>query len=224
MKNLLILLLFVGCAKISGAQNLFNPYQSKEKLQADVETVIKDFNLFMKEKGVEVSFTPGVKIDTKPFLIKWDQAGKRIILPHWDELLDEQKALFKEWRAEDAEQFFTSMFNWFFVPHELGHFVEINFNKNELSRYREEVAANEFAIAFLLQKKENRDKLEYIKKTLTEVLEILPPVDMKGMTEEAYFNSSPQQLMNPNVYGYFQFSMILRILEKPDAIDLSRYY
>lgn len=77
----------------------------------------------MKDKGIEPPYIPSVIIQTGPYLIKWDEPNKGIILPFWDELLDEQKGLFKALRGENAEEFFVSLFNWFLVPHELGHFI-----------------------------------------------------------------------------------------------------
>ena len=70
-------------------------YDLKEKLESDVKIIINDFDMFMKEMRIKPPYKPGVKIQTAPFLIKWDEPNKGIILPYWDELTDEQKELFE---------------------------------------------------------------------------------------------------------------------------------
>lgn len=140
----------------------------------------------MKAKGIKPPYIPTVKIQTAPFLIKWDEPNKGIILPYWDELLDEQKKLFRALKGDDVEKFFISLFNWFLVPHELGHFM--NPMEDSLSPYKREQAANEFAVAFFLSQDEYREKLDYIEKSLPEVLERLPEIDFQGLSEVEYFN------------------------------------
>jgi hypothetical protein len=224
MKNFLLSILLFFCSTFSFGQNVFHSYDSKEKLESHVKIIIDDFDFFLKEMGVEAPYKPGVYIHTAPFLIKWDGQNKRIILPYWDELLDEQKEIFKTWKGEEAEELFISLFNWFFIPHELGHFVEMNFNSDTLTPYEFELAANEFAIAFLTRKEENMDKIKYIRKSLSDVLKILPKIDFGDLTEVEYFNTNYKQLgNNPNIYGYFQFKFILDLLNNQEKINLQKY-
>jgi len=223
-KNIFVLSLLILFSNFSFGQSVFVSYDSKEKLESDVSMIINDFDIFMKEMGIKPHYKPGVKVQTAPFLIKWDEPNKGLILPLWDELMDEQKELFKTWRGEDAEEFFVALFNWFFVPHELGHFIELSFNTNTLTPYESEIAANEFAITFLTSKVENKDKISYIRESLHEVLKILPSIDFGNMSEEEYFNTNYQQLgNNPNAYGYFQFKLILDILNNQEQINLQKY-
>ena len=137
-------------------QDTFQRYDTKEELESDVKKIINDFDLFMRDMGIEPPYIPTVNIQTGPFLIKWDEPNKGIILPFWDELFDEQKELFKTLRGEYAEEFFISLFNWFFIPHELGHFI--NPMQDSLSPYKSERAANEFAVAFYLSQKKKPGK------------------------------------------------------------------
>jgi hypothetical protein len=206
------------------AQSLFPTYNDKETLEKDVQALILDFNQFMKEKGIHAKGLPSAEIKTTQALIYIDYNRKKIVLPWWKELFPEQKQLFEQWQGDKAEEFFTAMFNWFFIPHEFGHYVMLSDSVQGPSPYRQEWAANEFAVAYLYSSKENREKLEYIETTLKKVLAKLPPVDLQGMTDEAYFNKNYDGLGNdPNVYGFFQFRMILAILKEKDQIDISRY-
>jgi len=192
-------------------QDTFQRYDSKEELVSDVNKLIGAFDLFMRDMDIEPSYIPTVNIQTAPFLIKWD------------ELFDEQKELFKTLKGEDAEEFFISLFNWFLIPHELGHFI--NPMEDSLSPYNREQAANEFAVAFFLSQIEYQEKLEYVEKSLSEVLQLLPKIDFNNLSEEEYFNMNYTKLgSNPNAYGYFQFKFILNILKNKEDIDIPYYF
>ncbi|MFC2137712.1 ImmA/IrrE family metallo-endopeptidase [Bacteroidota bacterium] len=204
-------------------QSTFEPYNSKEELEFDVKKIISDFDLYMKDLGIILPYIPGVNVQTAPFLIKWDEPNKAIILPYWDDLLTVQIEIFNRWRGDNAEEFFISMFNWFFVPHELGHFM--NPLDNSLSPYKREKAANEFAISFLISDEKNQEKIKYIVKSLQEIMEILPKIDFNNMSEEEYFNANYSQLgNNPDAYGYFQFKFILDILNNKENINILKYF
>jgi len=201
----------------------FEPYDSKVKLESDVRKIIADFNLFIKEMGFNPPYLQCYKIQTDPVLIRYDKTTKCVILPYWDEIPNEQKELFKTWQGKDAEQLFISLFNWFFIPHELGHFI-LRSQNIYLQPYENERAANEFAVAFLGSKSENQEKINYLQETIPEVLKILPHIDCGNMTEEEYFNANHQMLSRePNTYGYFQLKFILDLLNNQDKIDLQKY-
>ena len=153
----------VSNIKYSFGQDVFKPYDSKEQLESDVRIIINDFDRFMKDMGTSPPYVPSVKIQTAPFLIKWDEPNKGLILPFWDELSKEQMELFKIWQGENAEEFFISLFNWFFIPHELGHFMVLNNPNINLTPYESERAANEFAVKFLTSKSENQKKFSTLK-------------------------------------------------------------
>lgn len=205
-------------------QKTFEEYSSKDTLLCDAKKIINEFDMFMREKGFTPPYIPSIEISTSYALIYWNEAKNRVVLPYWDKLYPEQKKLFIGWRGENAEEFFISLFNWFFIPHELGHFMLLTNPHNNLTPYESERAANEFAIAFLISKRENQEKIKFIEKSLQEVLDILPIIDFENMTEEEYFNVNYSKLgTNPNAYGYFQFKFILDILKTKDNININSY-
>jgi len=203
----------------------FEKYDSKDTLINDVNSMISDFDKFIKNHGITPPFVPSVIVKTEPFLIKWDGPSKSVIMPYWDELPNEQKEFFIGLQGEYAEEFFVSLFNWFFVPHELGHFMLITNQKNSgLSPFENERAANEFAVAFLMSNVENREKINFIAESLQEVLKKLPEIDFNNMSEEEYFNTNYTNLgRNTSVYGYFQFKFILDILNSKEGINIIDY-
>ena len=204
----------------------FEKYDSKDTLINDVNRIISDFDKFMRDQGINPPFVPSVTVNTAPFLIKWDGPTKSVILPYWDELPNEHKEFFIGLQGENAEEFFISLFNWFFVPHELGHFMLKTNEKNYgLSPFEDERAADEFAIAFLINNVENREKITFIEESLQEVLKKLPEIDFNNLSEEEYFNTNYTNLgRNPSVYGYFQFNFILDILNNKEEINILEYF
>ena len=204
---------------------VFEKYSSKDSLLFDTEESIYDFYEFMKAKGHTPPDLPTAKISTTPALIFWDNNYVQVVLPIWDELNPGQKQLFETWMGDKAEEFFVSMFNWFFIPHELGHFMLLTNPENDsLTPCEKERAANQFAVAFLINKDENLEKINYIKSTLEKILSLLPKINFNGMDEDAYFNRYYSDLgTNPNAYGYFQFKFILDILENMENLNIVAY-
>lgn len=215
--------LLIGTVTKVVGQDTFQRYETKVELESDVKKIIRAFDLYMRDMGVEPPYIPTVIIQTGPYLIKWDEQNQGVILPFWDELYDEQKELFKTLKGEEAEEFFISLFNWFLIPHELGHFI--NPMEDSLTPYNRERAANEFAVAFYLSQEENKGKIDYINKSVSEVLELLPIIDFGSLSEEEYFNINYTKLgSNPNAYGYFQFKFIQDIINNKEDIDLLYYF
>ena len=147
---------------VSGQTSIPKHYISKEELESDVNKIISDFNLFIKKLGYNLPSIPKAKIQTEPSLIRLDKSNNAIIVPYWDDLLNDQKEIFKSWRGENAEEFFVLMFNWFFIPHELGHFI--NPKIHDIDPYTSEKEANEVAVLFFKRNPENLKKLDFIKK------------------------------------------------------------
>jgi hypothetical protein len=207
----------------SGQSSFIKHYQTKEVLESDANKIIKDFELFIKKSGYNLPSIPQIKIQTEPSLIKLDRANNLIIVPYWENLANDQIEIFKKWRGENAEEFFILMFNWFFIPHELGHYI--NPMIHDINPYQCELEANEVAIAFLKSNSENLGKLDLVKESLKEILLVLPKIDFGNKTEAEYFNANYKNLgSNPNVYGYFQLKFILDILNSPGDINLKMYF
>ena len=208
---------------VSGQSSFLKHYETKESVESDGNMIIAGFNQFVKDQGFSLPSIPKIKIQTEPFLIKLDRPNNTIIVPYWDDLTNDQKEIIKSWRGENAEEFFVLMFNWFFIAHELSHYI--NPMDHDLNPYQCEREANEVAVTFFRKNPENFEKLDFIKKSLTKVLEILPKIDFGNMSEAEYFNTNYQKIgSNPNVYGYFQFKFILDILNNQENFSIKHYF
>ncbi|MBP1631482.1 MAG: hypothetical protein H6Q15_2375 [Bacteroidetes bacterium] len=203
------------------SQNIFENYQSKEILGHQAVTMINKFDIFMKNNGITPPLVPGAKIATSYALIYWEGDSNNVVLPYWEELYPTQKEIFVRWKGNDAEEFFTSLFNWFFIPHELGHFILLTNPDLNLTPYESERRANMFALSFLLNENGNEEKIRYIEKSLEEILKRLPKIDFENMSEKDYFNANYNKLgNNPDAYGYFQFKFILDLLKTKEKITI----
>jgi hypothetical protein len=208
---------------VSGQSSFLKHYETRESVESDGNKIIAGFNQFVKDQGFSMPSIPKIKIQTEPFLIKLDRPNNTIIVPYWDDLTNDQKEIIKSWRGENAEEFFVLMFNWFFIAHELSHYI--NPMDHDLNPYQCEREANEVAVTFFRRNPENFEKLDFIKKSLTKVLEILPKIDFGNMSEAEYFNTNYQKIgSNPNVYGYFQFKFILDILNNQKNFSIKHYF
>jgi hypothetical protein len=206
-----------------GQSSFLKHYETKEALESDANKIITDFDQFVKDQGVSLPSIPKVRIQTEPSLVRIDRPNNAIIIPYWDDLTNDQKEIFKSWRSENAEEFFVLMFNWFFIPHEMGHFI--NPMIHDLNPYQCEQEANEVAVTFFRRNPENLGKLDFIQRSLTKVLEILPKIDFGNLSEAEYFNANYQKMgSNPNVYGYFQFKFILDILNNQKNFSIKHYF
>lgn len=214
MRTIFSFLLIILTLNTINGQPLVKEYATKESLVNDANQLIGQFSVFILRNGIELPYTPGVEVATTYKLIYCDPENKRIVLPYWQELYPEQRKIFTNWKGDEAQQFYISMFNWYFIPHELGHFAMFTNPELQLSAYETEHRANMIAVSFFRSTKENRKKLRDMEYSLQEVLNRLPAIDFQNMTEEDYFNANYQTLgNNPDAYAYFQFKFILDILK-----------
>jgi hypothetical protein len=189
-------------------------------LESDGNKIIAEFDLFIKDQGFSLPAIPKVKIQTEPSLIRIDRPNNTVIVPYWDDLTNDQKEIFKSWRDENAEELFVLMFNWFFIPHELGHFI--NPMIHDLNPYQCEREANEVAVMFFRRNPENFEKLDFLKKSLTQVLEILPKIDCdpKG-DEDGYIGNPAREIAVNSAAKNFLYMLVYthRLKFRHQAMD-----
>lgn len=196
-------------------------FTSKKQLKKHVANMVNDFCSYMQKNNFKLETKPAIEIRTTEELISLKNNNK-IVLPIWKELTREQKEIFNRWLGEEDEEIFTTLFNWFFIPHEMGHYI-INLNSNKrLTPYQNEKIANMFAIDFLLNQQQQTEKINSLEKKLEVILKKLPPIDLKGFNIEDYFNQYYQESIYPDVYAFFQFTMILDILDNPELCNLKQ--
>ena len=186
-----------------------------------------------------------VSIETSPALIFYNEGmnGRAIcpgvVAPAWEQATDEQRTLFNLWASNasayalsnqsgsafDGEHFFGETFNWFFLFHEVGHYMQFIRTVRDSAPgagdlYFREKEANEFALAFL--KNNNRPRLDAYITNLRSIFATLPP---PTNTNRTFFNSDYGNLSRiPEIYGYFQFNFVLDAYDnRIDDLELSNF-
>ncbi len=222
-KRIIIYFLFLMTNIVFCQNSFLKKYETKDELKSDAIQVIVEFNEFVKNEGCRMSSVPGIKVQTEPFMIKLDKPNNVIIVSYWKDLTNEQKEIFKSWWGDNAEEHFNLMFNWFFIAHELGHYISPKIH--DQNPYQCEKEANEVAVTFFRKNPENIERLNFIKESLSHVLEILPKIEFGNLSESEYFNSNYKQIGNdPNKYGYFQIKFVLNALNKDEDFNIKQYF
>ena len=130
-----------------------------------------------------------------------------VVAPAWEQATDDQRTLFNllasnasaysnhSGSAFNGEQFFGETFNWFFLFHEVGHYMQFIRTVRDSAPgagdlYFREKEANEFALAFL--KNNYRPRLDAYITNLRSIFETLP---VPPNTNRTFFNDN---------YGIYQ--------------------
>lgn len=205
---------------------------SLSPLQIEINALVRSFIEEIGARDFDTTLKPSVLIFNTPNLIFYSDEDKLVIAPEWETLSDESKNLFNDWAARansdtsdymgesfTGEKYFTETFSWFFVFHELGHYIQ-DILTTPGDRYFWEAQANDIALAFL--KINERERLDEYMLLMRAVIDILPvPAD----TSRMYFNNNYEEIGTvPAVYGWFQFYFTLQTYEnRIDAIRLEDY-
>lgn len=138
----------------------------------------------------------------------------------WDMLPDDTKGFFSEFYNGDmikGETFYKSYFMKYNPVHEVGHAVRSEYGiKTEL--YEEEQSVNDIAVAYWREIGEG-EFIENLKGELEEALANMENPVPDGEDPEEYFNNNYNKLgKDPAKYGYFQFSFVLKSIEKEETL------
>lgn len=118
---------------------------------------------------------------------------------------------------EEAHEFYRLYFYWFFVPHEMGHLLRQHFGTDGYrhgSYWSEEQDVNDFAVAYWRHLGCDR-RLDEVGAFAKRALAVLPDPVPAGTEPQAFLDANFETVVaQPQVYGYFQFSMIAESLEK----------
>ncbi|MFH1727271.1 MAG: hypothetical protein ABIA04_02485 [Pseudomonadota bacterium] len=203
--------------------NLFPPYTDKIILEKNAQDIIIDFIYKIKEHNCNPRYTPTIEIKTTPSLISWREKLKKVRIPFWIDLKKNQKEIFLDWTGniKTAQTLFTALFNWFFIPHELTHFLQTEYDFKS-DHFDSEKLANDYAVAFWMEIKGGEKKLLKIKTILQPIFKKLKDAFPKNENEREYFNKHYGKLgEDPNKYGYFQFKWVLDAIEKRNKLKLN---
>ncbi|PIE50947.1 MAG: hypothetical protein CSA38_00720 [Flavobacteriales bacterium] len=187
-------------------------------------TLIRDaFTAKLNSLGFQTPNTPKIIIKNTPAIISYGPEG--LTIPNWETLGTEEKNTFNSWASQTdkgftGEAFFKKSFNWFFVVHELGHYVQnLKGTENGPSQYQTELTANKIAIAYW--KEQDLDGLNAYMDWVNAILNVIPQPN--GTSQEYYNAHYIAETANINFNGYFQFYFVQQAYLDIETLKLSDF-
>lgn len=199
------------------------------KFNGSLETIVslRDEYLTIAEKsGLKLGFIPEIREWTRPSMISWRAETKAVAIPKWDELSKDQRGLVNKMAGspEKARELFQLLFRWFLVPHELTHAYqdqqELKIRPSDNERF-----ANDVAVAFLHQNKQNLERLIKLEKLLKSAEENLKAASPEKLSDD-FFNSYYQEFPKSNMplYARYQIRFMLDSLKKRKTLNLDNLF
>ncbi|MFC1693679.1 hypothetical protein ACFL1R_09260 [Candidatus Latescibacterota bacterium] len=225
------LFLIIGCSTTQNDQasnsvltdrGSFQYYESRDDLTKDVGQIIDNYIDQVSRIGWQPHYQLSIEIKNTPALIKLSPDGRKVVIPFWNEFDHEQKKTFMNWTGneEAGMVLFHALFNWFFIPHEITHFLQNAGFGDASKRYEKEAMANDFAVAFWMTQKHGPERLVQLESMLKPVIKRLPNPTPIGEEVSHYFNTHYQELgSDPDKYGYYQFYLVLNAIQRRASLD-----
>jgi len=180
-------------------------------IQSAAVQIVSDYVAVITEATGEPSYVPTIEIVNTPNLAYFNHRTGQIVLPHWPSLEGSSRDFFVSLSGDEAqaEELFTTLFNWFLVAHEVTHWFQRE-SGIALDRYSSEAMANHFAVAFHMRAAEGEERLLRLGERLEATLHRLVDPTPKGVEVATFFNANYVALArDPSRYGYYQFRFIL---------------
>jgi len=179
--------------------------------QSAAVRIVSDYVAVITEVTGKPSYVPTIEIVNTPNLAYLNHRTGQIVLPHWASMEGPLRDFFVSLSGTEAqaEELFTTLFNWFLVAHELTHWLQRE-SGIALDRYSSEAMANHFAVAFHMRAADGEERLLHLGELLEAALHRLVDPTPKGDEVATFFNANYVALArDPSRYGYYQFRFIL---------------
>lgn len=155
-------------------------------------------------------------LQATPQIASYHPDTNTVVLADYAGLPPEAKMLFGRWAADanngwNGERFVEESFHWFFVAHELTHWVQFK-TPIEVAgdRYQSEFQANQGAVGFWRSTPAGSARLDAFVKALVAIRATLPDPVPPGEDPRRFFNEHYGALgTQPLAYGWYQTSMVI---------------
>lgn len=179
-----------------------------------------------RARGLALADAPSIEIRNTPQLIAFNGGANRIVVPWWETVQPEARAVFRTFAAggdAEAEYLFRAFFNRFLIAHEAGHWFQARANRREPTLYENENMANRLAVAFWRTQPDGERFLAELERLATRAAAALPDPTPNGEDPVAYFGANYQTLgRDPLKYGYYQFRFMRDALRDRSQLDFAR--
>ena len=230
MKKSILILTTLWCVSMTGlfAQDkLFSLYTDSASLVRDAKPMVVDFNERVNAIRPQLDFKADFVVYTTPSMVYYNPKTKNVVTSLYHELPTEHKTFFATYSFNEAEakKFFANFFNGFYIAHELGHGLVATYGLHDpKAMYQEELEVNILAMHYwhsVGKSAELQQCYRFAKAFLEKVPDPVPKDEENRIT---WFNENYWELgLQPEKYGYFQFSQFVAIYENYDRIPINEY-
>ncbi|MBR1391216.1 MAG: hypothetical protein IJ567_07225 [Lachnospiraceae bacterium] len=133
---------------------------------------------------------------------------------------EEQQFGYQQLFGEAKIQYkFDLYFHWYNMLHETGHCI-VEKQSVQMSRVREEMYVNEFAVGYYRFVGE-KEKINELQSILQEVIDKLPAPMPEGESFTAFYERiwNTEQINDVVLYGYFQLNSVLEAMKKDRSFE-----
>jgi hypothetical protein len=226
MKKIMLSLLLLAAISSPAQQKLFQLYKDSANLIEDANKI--SFTFFSKVKLADAStgLAPTAEVNARSMRVYYSPESNTINLPLWSEATSPLKSfLYKMAGGDESEgkKIFGLFFNGFYIGNELGHAIQFAKEKGMNNKYQGEIFANTLAILFW-RESGYKKQLEKCYSYVNNLLKVLPDPVPAGEYQEEYFQKNYDKIvLDPDQYGFFQFSQFKKIYEDQSLTSFSAF-
>lgn len=215
----------------AGQTELFQTFSDKDALYKKSKEVVDLFSADCKKYIPQITTPPNVRVKTTPWMIYIDlEKTPNIYIPIWDEVDSANQAYVTRiaGKSTSGKTLFGMLFNGFYIPHELGHWIVNNYIDTTMTMsYNDEYLANQFAMC-LWRKHGKSAELATIYKTIKKAMKSYKRPIPENVDLKEYYTQNYQKILEDtenfaNIYGYMQFSQFVEIYEDKSLPDFDTF-
>jgi hypothetical protein len=204
------------------AADLFPSPADTVELRRYAQAIVDEFGEQAAAAGFDLGPVPTVEVRNTPVLIYY--SGSKIVMPWWDELPAQQRAMFTLFGGDEGEgeRIFRAFFYRFLVAHEAGHWFQARTETRQPTLYENENMANRVAVAFWRTQPGGKAFLAELERMLVGIVDRVPDPTPPGEDPVSFFGANYRALAEDGVgYGYFQFRFIRDAVRDRDRLRLA---
>ncbi len=176
-----------------------------------IQAIIDDYARRAYAAGLPITIEkPTLVLQATPQIASYQGKTNTVVLADYAGLPPEIKMVFAQWAAAarngwDGERLVDEAFHWFFVAHELTHWVQIKTPVQVPGDiYEFEFQANRSAVGYWRSTPGGSARLDALVKAFVAIRATLPNPVPEGDTAQHYFNENYRSLgVQPAAYGWY---------------------
>lgn len=211
-------------AEAPSAFELLPSLADTAEVQRYAQAIVDEFGVQAANAGFDLGPAPTVEVRNTPGLISYSGSRAQVVVPWWETLPTEQKAMFTLFGGDEAEgeRIFRAFFNRFLVAHEAGHWFQARTDTRQPTLYENENMANRIAVAFWRMQPDGEAFLAELERMLVDIVGRVPDPTPPDEDPVAFFGANYRALAEDGIgYGYFQFRFMHNTIRDRTQLSLT---